>query len=461
MQRTQVLIAAAVLGACGGPPPYPHADPPVVLIVLDALSAQYVGHLGHDRDTTPELDRLAAEGVSCTQAFAPAPYTLASIPSLLTGRLPDRHGLVSKRDRLQGDEVTLAELLADRGYATRAAVGNFNGSSTYGITQGFEQVVEVFLPSERFPVDGEFDGHPRHLPRAAEYVELVDEWLEDPELRRRPAFLYLHLLEPHTPYEPPPEFRSRFVDPDYDGPLAGGETAPLIESNHGKRELSDADRRAARDLYDATLAYADHHLGRLFARLRAAGLYDRAWIVVTSDHGEAFWQHGVWGHNTELFEEMLQVPLVVKPPRGSGPQGVLFDGFVSTIDLLPSLMHWLGLEDPAAVSRDGLDLGAVLRSHQAAPHVGLRRAGPGTLEKWILRREGSRFRRQESMAVVSSERYDLLADPQELQDLGPLSAAEQQLLAPWLELSARPPGQAVELTEAQEAMLRALGYTDE
>ncbi|QDU68631.1 Arylsulfatase [Planctomycetes bacterium Pla86] len=470
------MIGLALV-ACGGSgaAPAPLGGPPVVLIVLDALSASHVGHLGNERDTTPVLDALAAEGVTCTQAFSPAPYTLAGIPSILTGRLPHRHGLVQKKVVLPELEVTLAEMLARRGYDTLAAIANFNGSSAFNVTQGFDQVIEVFTPSERFPADLSFDGHEMHLPRAAEFVDIMGDWLQSGAGVDAPAFFYLHLLEPHTPYDPPPEVRALFVDPSYAGPFAGGDVEPLIASNGGTLAIDDTDRQAARDLYDATLRYADSQLGRIFDSLRAAGLYDEAWIVVTSDHGEAFWQHGVWGHNSDLFEEMIHVPLIVKPPADRGMSGVVFDGFVSTVDVVPSLVDWLGLETGMNPPLDGIALGPsfadagahperrelILRTNHSAPHMGVRRAAPGELEKSIVWRQQGRGTRAETTRVVGSDRFDLLADPEELSSVGEATPRALSLLKPWLEQSARPPEESVSLTPSQEAILRKLGYLDE
>ena len=271
--RARAKTAAALCGllsglsSCGEPQVDSLGQPPVVLIVFDALSASHIGHLGYERDTTPVLDALAAEGVSFASAFAPAPYTLASIPSLHTGRLPDHHGLTNKIAVLPEDESTLAELLGARGYWSAAAVSNLNGSSTYGLDQGFDEFVELFhVQAGEDAEHTDFAGREFRIPRAPDFVAQAASYLEA-RPADRPPFLYLHFLEPHSPYQPPEPYRSRWIDPAYQGPFAEGETEPLVGST--RPEDHDAyvsvlpdDEEAARDLYDANLAWGDAALAR-------------------------------------------------------------------------------------------------------------------------------------------------------------------------------------------------------
>ncbi|MEO0650193.1 MAG: sulfatase [Planctomycetota bacterium] len=473
-RRSPLLVAALLaLAACGAPDAGPVA-PPVFVIVLDALGAKHVDHLGPEGlGVTPTLDALAADGVTCTQAFSPAPYTLAGIPSILTGRLPDNHRLVDPRQRLSQGEVTLAERLHDAGYETVAAIGNLNGSSAFGLMQGFDEAVDVFEPSARFPRTIGKGEAAYHLPRAPEFVDLTFDWLDGGLGAKAPPFVYLHLLEPHSPYYPPAPFLERFVDSAYEGPFAGGHTGAFKRSNEGAFEIDADDRRQALGLYRATLAFVDDELGRLFDGLRARGLYDESWIVVTSDHGEAFWEHGRWGHNTDLFEEMLHVPLIVKPPASEGLAGRRFEGFASTIDLVPTLVEGLGLGSASGV--DGLALGAsfrdpaahptrrelVLRTNHVAPHVGLRRVDGEQASKDILFRRQAARSRAKALEVVRTVRFDLRADPRERDDSQPVDRSARRRLRPWLDRTAVEIEQVLELTAQQDALLRDLGYTDD
>ena len=157
----------------------------------------------------------------------------------------------------------------------------------------------------------------------------------------QPLLLYLHILEPHAPHLMAEEYRSLWLDPEYDGYFAGGDVRSLMDAIEGKYEPDEQDLAAVIALYDANLRWADHNLGEVRSVLEAAGLWDSALVIVTSDHGEAFWQHGRWGHNDHLFDEQLKVPLVVKLPAGRGPRGLVRTDLVSILDLVPSLCEWL------------------------------------------------------------------------------------------------------------------------
>lgn len=458
-----LVPAALLLAACGSPPPEA-ARPPVVLIVFDAFHAGHVGHLGYPRETTPHLDALAADGVSFRSAFSPAPYTLAGIPTLLTGRLPDRHGLTQQSRRLSEAETTIAEMFEAAGYQTLAAVSNVNGAAAPGNAQGFERFDEMFRPGDGRSVDFTFrDGSELHIPTADEFADYARVALEkrDPE---RPLFLYLHVLEPHSPYTPPDEYRYRWLDRDYDGRLESGESLAFVETLHDDDVPGWADVRAGLDMYDANIAWADENLGRIVQHLRDAELYDEALIVVTSDHGEAFWQHGQWGHNDQLYDEMLRVPLVVKLPGPPGA-GRVVEGLASTVDVLPSLAEWVDLPLPG-LPLDGQSLAGVvagtatvdparalrLRTHHETPHIGLRTADAKT----IVTRAGDG-------RVVRIEHYELRDDPTEENDVararrGELERAATELRRWFEDAEAAQSAESRDVSEGEQGILEQLGY---
>ena len=455
------------------PPVATLGRPPIVLIVFDALHAGHVGHLGYERDTTPNLDAIAAEGVSFSSAFAPAPYTLASIPSLLTGRRPDTHGVTSSGARLGDEETTLAEICARSGYRTLAAVGNFNGGERTGASQGFETFREMFR-------DPEFSGSSSDAaPDAGLRLATADMFVDftSEELGRldsaQPLFLYLHILEPHAPYVMPDEYRDLWLDPDYDGPFATGATQPFIDSLSGKLTVGERDTEAGRALYDGNLRWADHTLGLLRAQLEAAGLWDEALVIVTSDHGEAFWQHGRWGHNDHLFDEQLHVPLVVKLPAGRGLRGVVRDDLVSLLDVTPSICEWLDVA-PGMLPLDGHSLAALtedaswkptgrelfLRTHQAIANLALRTASTKTIVERGPKRGDKPWGH-----VVRTQHFDLVQDGGELHDLyasrqAPADADAARLLEWGQEAIRNRNERGTGLTPGEVALLRGLGYVD-
>lgn len=463
---TLAAIALGGLGSmglsCGSSDPAPFARAPILLVVLDALDAGHLRHLGYERATSPNLDALAAEGVSFERALSPAPYTLAGIPSLLTGRLPDTHQLTRKTRPLRASEVTLAEMLQGAGYKTFGAVSNPNGSSMFGCEQGFEVYHEPFRASADVSRE-EFQ-----LPDSADYPDLLREWLAaTPE--GTPGFYYMHLLEPHSPYDPPEPYRSTFLDPEYRGPMERGATQVLVDSENGLIELSAADRAATIDLYDANVLYADEIFRRLVDALKEAGVYDEAIVIVTSDHGEAFWQHGHWGHNDFLHEEMLRVPLIVKLPGQGAPRGRVVEGLASTIDVLPSLAAWVGAPSPSELveghALDGLIAGErrgdrelFLRTNSDVPNVGLRTPDAKTI---VLRDEETRKR-------VGVEHFDLVRDPGELAPIADPGEAEEARLVrvmewayrKWEEQRAARGEPVQELSDAAKELLESLGYVD-
>ena len=481
MRLATVLLAASAL-ACGdggepsgdlGPEIPSLGRPTIVLVVFDALHAGHLGHLGYERDTTPHLDALAAEGVSFSRAFAPAPYTLASIPSLLTGRRPDTHGVTSVSARLSQEETTLAEVLARTGYRTVAAVGNFNGSARTGADQGFEVFREMFRDPEA-ALDPEHAGEDAfRLATADMFVEFSSGVLEGDG---RPLFLYLHILEPHAPYVMPDEYRGLWLDPAYEGRFASGATQPFIDSLNDSASVAEDDVEAAIALYDGNLKWADHNFGLLRQQLERAGLWDEALVIVTSDHGEAFWQHGRWGHNDHLFDEQLRVPLIVKPPASrdlGGLRGTVRDDLVSVMDVTPSVCQWLDVA-PGHLPLDGHSIAALcerpdwrpegrellLRTHQGIANLGLRTAN----EKTIVER-GPKLGDKPRGHVVRTLHFDLDVDAEEQQDLyqdrKQRADAHAARLIEWgqgaiLERSERGTG----LTPAEVALLRGLGYVD-
>lgn len=323
------------------PDPGPGA-PDVVMILLDALQADRAGAWGYHRDTTPNIDRLAREGVALTNVFAEAPYTRSSVATLLSAHSWRDHQVLGRGHALGRHFTTLAELLQESGWATLAITDNPNVARSAGSDQGFDRFVEAWTdePVEAFAPGGWWPERPVLI-----WERLLGEGL-DPD---RPVFAYLHLLPPHDPYLPGAE-HDRFGPEGYDGPVTG--TGPdIVAFDEGRFGEDPADQARLEALYDGGLRRGDALLARA---LRAWDALDRdrpRLLVVLSDHGEAFGEHGRYGHNTSVHREMTHVPVVLHPRElvaGSvaGSPGALR----SLGDLLPLLVHSLGLRLPAGTT---------------------------------------------------------------------------------------------------------------
>jgi arylsulfatase A-like enzyme len=301
--------------------------PLVIVYLVDTLRADHLGLYGYARDTDPALRAFAGDAVVFDTAIASSSWTKPSVASLFTSLLPGEHRCVQFYTPLDAGFVTLAERLRERGYATGAVVANRLVHAKDG---GFDQGFAYFAsPPE---------------PQTA--AEAVDEALRFLDARRGlPTFLYVHTLDPHTPYAPPAPFDRRF------GPAPTPER-PASEPYH---YLRPEDLARLVDQYDGEIAYGDREFGRLVGALRARGLYDRALIVFLSDHGEEFLDHGGWVHGHTLFDELVRVPLAVKFPGGRHA-GRRVSRQVQLVDVMPTILGAQGMALPRPPEVAGLPL---------------------------------------------------------------------------------------------------------
>ncbi len=426
--RTVALLVCAVLavGACRRPPAQG-----VVLIVVDTLRADHLGFYGYARPTSPALDRYARRGVVFEQALATSPWTLPSIATLLTGQWPSRHGAGSRlREsgfeqvrRLADATPTLAEHLRAAGYTTGAIVNNGFLAPGTGLERGFASYDQ--RPASNW----------KHR-RADESVDAALAWLDAHGQAR--FFLFVHLFDPHLAYDAPEPVRGRFT-----GALPGVALRPGKPQDVRARvaSLSAAERDWLVAAYDEEIAFVDEQLARLFAALEARGLWSRSLVVLTSDHGEEFFDHGGFEHGHTVYQELLHVPLVVWAP---GVAARREKAAVSLADVAPTLLEAQAVN--AARGLDGASLWPLITRAQALQPRALLAEGTLHLPE---RRALLRF----PLKLLTNERdqehqlFDLSVDPREQVDLAPARARDVQRLA--YELNAR-------LREAQSAT-RAAG----
>lgn len=314
--------------ACWGNPVVyePVAEPPcLILYLIDALGSRHIDLYGYERPTMPHLRRLAGRGVWFANMFANSSRTVESVPDLLLSLPTERHGVWHSSVRIPSGLVTVAEVLQAAGFATALFSTNVNAGPRQNADQGF---------------DAFFDRVPGSFYVAADRTVPIDDvlaWLE--AHRDRPTFVYIHTAEPHAPYTPPPGFAGRF-DPDYAGAIDG-----TFHPRHGfQRARRPRDIAHVVALYDEEVAYADARLGQFLDALAAAGLLERANLLVLADHGEEFLEHGQWLHGRDLHGELLRVPLVVAGPliTARGRQDVP----VQIYDIMPTILEMFALPPP-------------------------------------------------------------------------------------------------------------------
>lgn len=431
-------LAAAALTACarGGPA---GRRPDIVLVSIDTLRADHLGCYGSAVPTSPRIDGLARRATRFATVVAPAASTLASHASLFTARAPQHHGArFGRREALPPEAVTLAETLAAAGYRTEAVTAGGQLAARFGVAQGFDH----------YQVTEEPRGRPGAFARkVAQGLEALDR--ADP----RPLFLFLHTYEVHLPYTPDPALLER-LDPGPGGGLGASIGRELVsEVNSGRRLPSLEQLRRIERAYDAEILSVDAGFGALVDGLAKRGRLDRTVVVLTSDHGEEFGEHGAWAtHSHTLYEELLRVPLVVWAPGGEGAGRVVTTP-VRLIDVAPTLVDFAGVAPPAAF--DGRSLRGALRGEALEELPGL--LGLDTDAGGL--RPGVRFAR---LKLHDDRLYDLEADPRELTDLSARRpdwrARAEELLR--RELARHPAAQGVPVTpdEREERLLKSLGY---
>jgi arylsulfatase A-like enzyme len=337
-----MALVAATAGCEPGPD---EASGPagIVLVVVDTLRSDHLGCYGSERGLTPELDALAAESVVFANTVAASSWTRSSMAAMFSSRYPSEIGLLKREDVVSDSVVTLAEVLQEGGVQTLGISTNMNAGSRFGFAQGFDLFVEK-LPKVSYPDD------PARVPAQAvtkRAARILDE--RDPE---RPFLLYVHYIDPHSPYF---EHPGLLDEPEPPGRFGGAEWDLAVLDAQKMEEHRPEDLDRIRWLYAGEVKYCDHWLGEL----RARGLWDDVLVMVTSDHGEGLWDHETRGHGTDLYEEQIDVPLIVKFPAGEGLAPVVTDAIVGHVDLAPTLVNTLGLPVPDVFR--GVDLRAAVR----------------------------------------------------------------------------------------------------
>jgi arylsulfatase A-like enzyme len=447
-------LSAGLGVACHHPSdlPFGSSHPDVILITIDALRADHLGLYGYERPTSPHLDALAREAVVVRSDISQAPFTKASMASLFTGLFPSSHkaytisrsfdetmhgtvsGALPQTDVLDSQLWTMASGFAGAGYQTIGLNTNPFLLKEFGFAKGF--------------ADYEFLNNGSDLATADEVVARGLDRI-DHRAAGRPTFLWMHLMEPHSPYTPPASVRALFPPRTPARLATPGQIPEWIEQN---RSL---DANFYESLYDGEIRSADDALGTLFEGLRKRGLWDRLVLVVTADHGEEFLDHGGFEHNRTLYDEMVHVPLIVKAPSLAP---AVRDVETEAVDLAPTLARVAGVTPPAGLA--GADIWPALQGRSAGEPMAFAER-PG--EIYMLRTREWKFI---SNLEAHHELYHLTADPLELQNVAPFEQERTRqmrnrlagLVATAYEAGRHVRGQLAPISPRVLSRLKSLGY---
>lgn len=370
--------------------------PNILFITIDTMRADRLGSYGYRDIKTPNIDKIAKNGVLFSQAFSQVPITLPSHSSIFTGLNPNKHNVRENGTfRLAESEMTLAEILRENGYTTAAFIGGFPLDSRFGLNQGFdfydddlyEKGFLSFLKLKN-KKKRRWQGHKvSSFERpTGDVIESAIKWFSDN--RKKNIFIWVHLFDPHSKYMPPKPFNSIYK---------------------GR-------------LYDGEVAYVDHSLGELFKRIEKWRILNDTLIIITADHGESLGEHNYSGHGTNLYDQSMRIPLIISYPSLL-PQRRVVKNLVRSIDIMPTVLDILEITSssniqglsltPLIFQNDNSDI--KLTSYGETLYPKLRFGGEELrsyqTEKWKY------IRYIEDDKIVKEEMFDMQNDPKELINL--------------------------------------------
>lgn len=306
--------------------------PNVIIISIDTLRSDHMSCYGYQRSTSPNLDKVARQGAMFVNSYSQAPWTLPSHATMMTSLYPSSHGVQFMdnirfggyyADVLDKKHTTLAEILKANGYKSLAITSVIWLSRRFNMGQGFDAM----------------DVNPeRHT--AEIILKKARWWISKTD--NEPFFLFLHFFDVHD-YKSPISFEGLYQSSDYNGPLKGD---PSMVMSNSFESLTKKDLNYLIDLYDGAINYVDYQLGLFFDWMKKSNQYENTLIIITSDHGEEFWEHGGTGHGFTLYEEQLKVPLIIKTPNNIKPRSHEPRSLAGVIDIAPTVLDYAGLPSP-------------------------------------------------------------------------------------------------------------------
>lgn len=428
----------------------------MVLVVIDAMRADGLGCYGYGKPTSPAIDALSRESVLLESFHASSPWTAPSMATIFTGVPPSIHRC-GRAPRVPGEKQkviaiddslpAVAGMLPD-GVRTGAIVNNNFLDPTLGFERGFDSYDYQIVTKESSR-------------SAAQTTDAAIAWLE--KNGSAPFFLYLHYFDPHMPYDPPEPYLSQFSPAERRPPEIQLPFRNLVGARLSGFTAESPGAIAIRELYDGEVRYTDEQVGRLFGKMRAMGLLESTWVIVTSDHGEEHFDHGGFEHGHRYEEEVLRVPLIVRAPGGAWRAGARVPFNASHLDLAPTILELFGVEAPPHF--EGRSLLPLLDGSEAAHRV----AGA---EYNLFLNNSFAYTDGTYKLIMDLDRhfifmYDLVEDPKERSkvrnehaDFGRITARATALHADWREKARRSISREANLSDEARGALEALGYLE-
>lgn len=398
--------------------PPPDSRPNVLILLMDSVPARRLGCYGYGRPVSPHIDAVAAEGLRFAEAISTGCMSPPAHASLFTGLFPDRHGVLKKDSTLPAGIATMAEIFSAAGYRTWCITNKLDVGSDTGLDRGFERIAEM-CKRWGWPISGvrfrlmraTMNLYGAADDGAAESHRLLTRWMGDAGRDPRPFLAFVNYADAHYPYGAPRKFRFRFAP----RPFSIAKTRRLFVTSassekicYGGILLPEDDLEGMSDLFDGGVAYLDHMIGRLLARLREDGTLDRTILVILSDHGEYLGARGWIGHGMGLYEPVLRIPLIMRYPAAIAAGGVETRP-VQITDLLPTLLSLAGVPWDGTAALDGRNVLPAPRGGEAPRD--LTAFFPG---QTMIRNGRLKYIKGEN---GSGELYDLARDPHESTNL--------------------------------------------
>ena len=424
----------------------PPTGPNVILIMVDTLRADHLSSYGYFRKTSPNIDKLSLDSIFFKNAIVAAPWTIPSAGSLFTSRHPVVLGFVAK-EPVKIDDVfnTLAEVFKENNYITKGIVSHTFISSKLGFGQGFDSYDET---------NAKGHGHISSPSITEKAISFIQEHRDDK------FFLFLHYFDPHYDYI---LHKSYDYYSGYEGPIYSGQSIRSLRKQAPNMTANDIEYVKA--LYDSEISFTDEYIGKLLDKLRELGMYNETLIIFLADHGEEFLERGdFWiGHTKKLYQEQIHVPLIIKLP-GGGEKKVV-DEYVGLIDLMPTIVDYLGLK--------------FLKEYQCAGEILNISATSEPKPRKIISDTRRRFVNLQSVIWKgwkliynqqedTKELYDLKMDPRETKNLATenhkMLKETQEILRQWYKHTVlkkseyKIKARQADFTEEEKQRLRSLGY---